>query len=143
MFKAIKRMAAADYSRDLSVKVFAGQSRLIKLGFRQGGSAGYGLRRQLVDQKGVVKGLLARGEWKSIQTDRVVLIPGPPDEVDIIRWIFTSFVKQRKSMRDLARSFSMSVGSGTRAAVPGNGTMFAKLSVTRTTSATSFGTGNR
>ena len=103
MFKAIKRMAAADYSRDLSVKVFAGQSRLIKLGFRQGGSAGYGLRRQLVDQKGVVKGLLARGEWKSIQTDRVVLIPGPPDEIEIVRWIFTSFAKQRKSLRELAR----------------------------------------
>jgi DNA invertase Pin-like site-specific DNA recombinase len=103
LFKAIKRASAAEYSRDLSVKVFAGQSRLIKLGFRQGGSAGYGLRRQLVDQKGVVKGLLARGEWKSLQTDRVVLIPGPPDEVEIVRWIFTSFAKQRKSLRDLAR----------------------------------------
>jgi DNA invertase Pin-like site-specific DNA recombinase len=40
LFKAIKRASAAEYSRDLSVKVFAGQSRLIKLGYRQGGSAG-------------------------------------------------------------------------------------------------------
>jgi DNA invertase Pin-like site-specific DNA recombinase len=103
MFKAIKRMAAADYSRELSVKVFNGQRRLINLGFRQGGSAGYGLRRQLVDQKGVPKGLLARGEWKSIQTDRVVLIPGPPDELEIVRWIFTSFVQQRKNLREIAR----------------------------------------
>jgi DNA invertase Pin-like site-specific DNA recombinase len=103
MFKAIKRMAAADYSRDLSVKVFIGQRRLINLGFRQGGSAGYGLRRQLVDQKGVPKGLLGRGEWKSIATDRVVLIPGPPDELEIVRWIFTSFVKQRKNLREIAR----------------------------------------
>ena len=103
LFKAMKRASAADYSRDLSVKVFIGQRRLINLGFRQGGSAGYGLRRQLVDQKGVAKGLLARGEWKSIQTDRVVLVPGPPDEVDIVRWIFTSFVKQRKNLREIAR----------------------------------------
>lgn len=103
MYKAMKRMAAADYSRDLSVKVFIGQRRLINLGFRQGGSAGYGLRRQLVDQKGVPKGLLARGEWKSIQTDRVVLIPGPPDELEIVRWIFTSFAQQRKNLREIAR----------------------------------------
>jgi hypothetical protein len=36
---------AAEYSRELSVKVSSGQCRLIKLGFRQGGPAGYGLRR--------------------------------------------------------------------------------------------------
>jgi DNA invertase Pin-like site-specific DNA recombinase len=103
LFKAIKRASAAEYSRELSVKVFAGQSRLIKLGYRQGGSAGYGLRRLLVDQQGVAKGTLARGQWKSISTDRVVLIPGPADEVDIVRWIFTSFVKQRKHQREIAR----------------------------------------
>jgi DNA invertase Pin-like site-specific DNA recombinase len=103
LFKAMKRASAADYSRELSVKVFNGQRRLINMGYRQGGSAGYGLRRQLVDQKGVAKGLLARGEWKSIQTDRVVLIPGPPDEIEIVRWIFTSFVQQRKNLREIAR----------------------------------------
>jgi DNA invertase Pin-like site-specific DNA recombinase len=103
LFKAMKRASAADYSRELSVKVFNGQRRLINLGYRQGGSAGYGLRRLLVDQKGVAKGILARGEWKSIQTDRVVLIPGPPDELEIVRWIFTSFVQQRKNLREIAR----------------------------------------
>jgi DNA invertase Pin-like site-specific DNA recombinase len=103
MYKAMKRAAAADYSRDLSVKVHAGQMRLIMRGIRQGGSAGFGLRRQLVDQSGAVKGLLAPRQWKSIATDRVVLIPGPPGEVEIVQWIFTSFVKQRKCLRELAR----------------------------------------
>jgi DNA invertase Pin-like site-specific DNA recombinase len=103
IFKAMKRASAADYSRELSVKVYNGQRRLIGLGFRQGGSAGYGLRRQLIDQKGIATGILARGEWKSIQTDRVVLIPGPPDEVEIVRWIFTSFVQKRKNLREIAR----------------------------------------
>jgi DNA invertase Pin-like site-specific DNA recombinase len=106
LFKAIKRALAAEYSRELSVKVHAGQMRLIKLGFRQGGSAGYGLRRQLVDQSGAVKGLLAPKQWKSIATDRVVLIPGPPDELEIVRWIFASFAKQRKSLREIARSLN-------------------------------------
>ena len=43
---------AAEYSRELSAKVFRGQCNLIKHGFRQGGVAGYGLRRMLIDQKG-------------------------------------------------------------------------------------------
>ena len=103
LFKAMKRASAAEYSRELSVKVFAGQSRLIKLGYRQGGSAGYGLRRLLVDQNGLAKGILARGEWKSIATDRVVLTLGPADEVDSVRWIFKAFAKQRKSQREIAR----------------------------------------
>ena len=34
---------AAEYSRELSSKVFQGQCRLIELGFRQGGAAGFGL----------------------------------------------------------------------------------------------------
>jgi DNA invertase Pin-like site-specific DNA recombinase len=141
-FKAMKRAAAADYSRELSVKVFNGQCRLIDLGYRLGGAAGFGLRRQLVDQKGAAKGILARGEWKSIATDRVVLIPGPPDELDIVRRIFTSFVKQRKTCAR-SRAFSMSGGSRTQRATRGNGTTFARHSETKTISATSSGTGNR
>ena len=50
--KGVKRAMAGEYSRELSIKVFAGQRRLIELGYRQGGPAGYGLRRQLVDQNG-------------------------------------------------------------------------------------------
>jgi len=50
VLKTLKRSMAAEYSRELSVKVFSGQCRLIELGFRQGGPAGYGLRRQLIDR---------------------------------------------------------------------------------------------
>ena len=35
--KGVKRAMAGEYSRELSVKVFAGQCRLIELGYRQGG----------------------------------------------------------------------------------------------------------
>jgi len=45
--KGVKRAMAGEYSRELSTKVFAGQCRLIELGYRQGGPAGYGLRRVL------------------------------------------------------------------------------------------------
>jgi DNA invertase Pin-like site-specific DNA recombinase len=89
--KGVKRAMAGEYSRELSAKVFVGQCRLIELGYRQGGPAGYGLRRVLVDQAGQIKAVLARGEHKSLQTDRVILMPGPEDEVhhvrDIFRWL--------------------------------------------------------
>lgn len=89
--KGVKRAMAGEYSRELSVKVFAGQCRLIELGFRQGGTAGFGLRRVLVDERGNIKSELKRGEHKSLQTDRVILTPGPDEEIawvdKMYRWL--------------------------------------------------------
>ena len=79
--KGVKRAMAGEYSRELSAKVFAGQCRLIELGFRQGGPAGFGPRRVLLDQSGNLKSALQRGEHKSLQTDRVILVPGADTEV--------------------------------------------------------------
>jgi len=100
--KGVKRAMAGEYSRELSTKVFAGQCRLIELGFRQGGPAGFGLRRMLVDQAGAIKGELARGEHKSIQTDRVVLAPGPDEEITIVYEIHRAFVAEEKSEQQIA-----------------------------------------
>jgi DNA invertase Pin-like site-specific DNA recombinase len=104
--KSIKRAMAGEYSRELSKKVFTGQLRIVKLGFRTGGAAGYGLRRLLVDHTGTVKFELKPGERKSITTDRVVLIPGPPAESEIVRWIFTSFAEKRKGLKGIARELN-------------------------------------
>lgn len=101
--KSVKRAMAGEYSRELSAKVFSGQCRLIELGFRQGGPAGYGLRRMLRDVNGHDKGILARGEQKSIQTDRVILVPGPPEEVEIVRWMYRTFTEDRNSESKIAR----------------------------------------
>lgn len=104
--KVVKRRMAAEYSRELSVKVFAGQCRLIEMGYRQGGMAGFGLRRELRDEHGRPKGLLGRGEHKSIQTDRVVLVPGPSEEVAIVRWIYRQFVEDRQDENCIARELN-------------------------------------
>jgi DNA invertase Pin-like site-specific DNA recombinase len=104
--KGIKRAMAGEYSRELSAKVFAGQCRLIELGYRQGGPAGFGLRRKLIDQSGTVKAELARGEQKSLQTDRVVLVPGPEKEVDTVRWIYRSFVDDRRPEQAIAQTLN-------------------------------------
>ena len=103
LMKTLKRTMAGEYSRELSVKVFAGQCRLIELGFRQGGPAGFGLRRQLVDRDGKEKGLLARGERKSLQTDRVILVPGPESEIVVVRDLFSRFVDHSESEESLAK----------------------------------------
>jgi DNA invertase Pin-like site-specific DNA recombinase len=104
--KGVKRAMAGEYSRELSLKVFTGQCRLIELGFRQGGQPGYGLRRRLIDQVGTSKGELTRGEHKSIQTDRVVLIPGPLEELETVRWMYRSFVRDGKLEREIAESLN-------------------------------------
>ena len=100
--KGVKRAMAGEYSRELSQKVFTGQCRLIELGYRQGGPPGFGLRRMLIDEHGVTKGTLERGEHKSIQTDRVTLVPGPPEEIAVIQKIFRNFVEDRKSETEIA-----------------------------------------
>jgi len=100
--KGVKRAMAGEYSRELSAKVFAGQCRLIELGYRQGGPAGYGLRRMLIDQSGSIKGELARGEHKSLQTDRVILMPGPEDEVQIVNQIYRWFIDEELVESEIA-----------------------------------------
>ncbi|WP_275477489.1 recombinase family protein [Aureimonas ureilytica] len=97
IIKSVKRAMAGEYSRELSVKVFKGQCRHIENGHRQGGAAGFGLRRLLIDQFGNVKGELARGEQKSLQTDRVVLTLGPAHEVEMVRRIYRAFVIEGRS----------------------------------------------
>lgn len=102
IIKTVKRAMAGEYSRELSVKVFAGQSHLIRLGYRQGGPAGFGLRRLLVDKDGKPKGELGRGEHKSIATDRVILVPGPQEEIEIVREVYRKFVIEHAPERELA-----------------------------------------
>jgi DNA invertase Pin-like site-specific DNA recombinase len=100
--KSVKRAMAGEYSRELSAKVFVGQCRLIELGCRQGGPAGFGLRRMLRDANGQQKGVLVRGEQKSIQTDRVILVPGPQEEVEIVRWMYRMFTEDKNTESRLA-----------------------------------------
>ncbi|MGC7405398.1 recombinase family protein [Pandoraea pneumonica] len=101
--KGVKRAMAGEYSRELSAKVFAGQCRLIELGYRQGGPAGFGLRRVLIDQHGVIKAHLERGEHKSLQTDRVILVPGPENEVRIVQLIYQWFIDDSLTESEIAQ----------------------------------------
>jgi DNA invertase Pin-like site-specific DNA recombinase len=102
VMKSLKRAMAGEYSRELSAKVFAGQCRLITLGFRQGGTPGFGLRRLLLDQHGQPKSILARGERKSFQMERVILTPGPDSEVATVRRIYHLFTVGHQTEAQIA-----------------------------------------
>jgi DNA invertase Pin-like site-specific DNA recombinase len=106
--KGVKRAMAGEYSRELSAKVFKGQCKLVELGFRQGGPAGYGLRRLLIDQGGKPKAELRPGEQKSLQTDRVVLVPGPTDESAVVRRIYRLFIHEGRTEREIATDLTRS-----------------------------------
>ncbi|MGA8270737.1 MAG: recombinase family protein [Candidatus Sulfotelmatobacter sp.] len=106
IMKSVKRMMAGEYSRELGVKVFAGQKRLAELGFKQGGPPGYGFRRMLVSPDGMPKQMLAKGERKSIITDRVILVPGPVEEVEQVREIFRMFTLNRSSLHAIAQNLN-------------------------------------
>jgi len=106
IMKALKRTMAGEYSRDLGVKTFAGQKRLTLLGFKAGGVPGYGLRRMLVTASGVPKQELGLGERKSIATDRVILVPGPPNEVQTVKDIYRMFISEKRSLCAIARKLN-------------------------------------
>jgi DNA invertase Pin-like site-specific DNA recombinase len=102
IMKALKRTMAGEYSRELGVKVLAGQKRLAGLGFKQGGMPGYGLRRLLISNEGHPKQPLAYGERKSLATDRVILIPGSAHEVQVVRDIYRMLISDGMSIYAIA-----------------------------------------
>lgn len=101
--KNLKRVMAAEFSRELSAKVHAGQLRLAALGFRQGGPLGFGLRRELIDENRLSKGYLKPGQQKSLKTDHVVLRLGQPSEIEVIQRIYQEYVEERKSEEEIVR----------------------------------------
>jgi len=107
ILKAMKRSMAAEYSRELSVKVRAGQVAVLKAGFAAGMKAQcLGFRRQLVSSSGEVKGLLGIGQRKAIQSDRVRVVLGPAEEVDLVRYIFRLYAEGAAPPEKLAEKLN-------------------------------------
>lgn len=104
--KNLKRGMAAEWSRELSVKVHAGHCRIAGLGYRVGAPVGYGLRRLMVDESEHPKGRLERGQYKALQSDRVRLQHGSAEEAAVIRCMFDQFVNGRKSYSEIRRELN-------------------------------------
>ena len=108
ILKVVKRAAAADFSRQLSKKVFIGQCRITELGFWRGGAPAFGLRRELLNEHGVSRGLLETGQRKALQADRTILRPGPSSEIKTVRRIFRMLVNEGKGFKEIATALNTS-----------------------------------
>ncbi len=102
IIKGLKRVMAGEYSRELSEKVHQGQSRFASMGFHVGARASYGLRRMLIGSDGKPKGLLEFGQRKAMQNERVILVPGPDDEVRTVQQIYSWFNNESCNYQDIA-----------------------------------------
>ncbi|HWF48686.1 MAG TPA: recombinase family protein [Bryobacteraceae bacterium] len=101
--KNIKRAMAGEWSRELGVKVHAGQARIASFGYRVGGPVGFGLRRELIDETHRSRGQLSKGQHKALKTDRVKLVLGSDEERAVVGWIFHAFTTDRLSFTEIAR----------------------------------------
>ncbi|TKT72928.1 recombinase family protein [Afipia massiliensis] len=106
VLKNIKRAMAGEFSRELSTKVFTGQSKIVTRGFYIGPDPGFGLRRCLVDPTGKKKTVLAFGEMKNIRSDRTILVPGPPAETNVIHRVYGLFIDKKLSISEIARKLN-------------------------------------
>jgi DNA invertase Pin-like site-specific DNA recombinase len=106
IMKTLKRVMAAEYSRELSMRLTRTKVIMTERGFRVGGMAGYGLRRMLINFDGSPRQLLTHGEVKGVASGRVVLVPGPPKEVARVKEIYRLTIQDRRSAKSIAREFN-------------------------------------
>jgi DNA invertase Pin-like site-specific DNA recombinase len=102
VYLSFERSRAAQYSSELSGKVFHGCKKIAEQGYRPGGIPPYGLHRLLLDESRKPVQILEPGERKSIQNQRVTLAPGDKNDVKVVLRIFNEFVKKRKKEQDIA-----------------------------------------
>lgn len=107
IIKHLKRVMAGEYSRELSAKLSRAHLQQAQLGFRQGGKLIYGFRRLLVDPSRNPKQMLKTGEYKALSCDKVIIVPGPPEELAVIRRIFRLYVRHQLSVPEIASRLAM------------------------------------
>ncbi len=98
---SLHRYMAAEYSRQLSDKVFYGCVKVSEQGYSAGGTAVYGMARQLLDVNKKPIRILNVGEHKQIANERVTFTPKEDETTETVREIFNLFVKERYTISDI------------------------------------------
>jgi DNA invertase Pin-like site-specific DNA recombinase len=106
VYVQFERFRAAQYSRELSDKVWRGCVKIAEQGYWAGGLPPYGLKRLLLDEKREPLNVLQPGQRKGIQNQRVTLVEGNPEEVTIIRRIYEAFVEHGHSEYKIAEDLN-------------------------------------
>ncbi len=97
-----ERLRSAQYSRELSEKVFRGCVKISQQGYWAGGTPPYGLARLLLDETKSPLHVLAPGQRKSIQNQRVTLAWGDEGQVATIHRIFHEFTQTLRRLQEIA-----------------------------------------
>jgi DNA invertase Pin-like site-specific DNA recombinase len=116
ILKTIRRAEAANYSRDLSVKVFNGQCNLARRGYLLGGIPPYGLKSVVVGDDGRPIRML-HPQTKYLRSHHVELAPGSQKEIRIVREVFRRYVKLGETTAQIA-AYLNSKGYKTRRGCP-------------------------
>ncbi|KUY26097.1 recombinase family protein [Elizabethkingia ursingii] len=95
---SIQRYMAAEYSRQLSDKVFYGCIKVSQQGYSAGGSAVYGMTRVLLDINKERIRPLELGEHKQIANERVSFAPKNDETTLTVKTIYDLFVNKRYSI---------------------------------------------
>lgn len=103
VFKALKRVMAGEYSRELSTKVRVSKHRNALAGNAPGGTARYGFARQIVNPDGSLGRVLERGERKQRPEQTLQFIPEGPKQSAVLRQIFRLYLNDHLRMTDIAR----------------------------------------
>ncbi|KAA1258201.1 Recombinase [Rubripirellula obstinata] len=106
VYVQFERFRAAQYSRELSDKVWRGCVKIAEQGYLAGGKPPYGLSRLLLDEKREPLHVLEAGQHKGIQNQRVTLTEGPPEQVAVVRRIFEEFVEKGYSEFKIAEGLN-------------------------------------
>lgn len=101
--KHLKRVMAAEYSRELSDRIRSAKRRQMTSGCLLGAPPPYGIRRELRDPDGKPVCILEKGEQKAVRSWRTYLVRGPKHEVRTTRWIFRMFDQQGLAMGEIAQ----------------------------------------
>ncbi len=98
----MERWMAAQYSRQLSEKVWYGCIRVSKDGYSAGGTASYGMARLLLDEMKNPIGILKKGQHKLISNQRVTFTPLNDETTQTVKDIFHFFLREWKTPQDIA-----------------------------------------
>lgn len=98
---SLQRYMAAEYSCQLSEKVFYGCVKVSQQGYSAGGTAVYGMARQLLDVNKNPIRVLNKGEHKQIANERVSFTPKDDETTETVKEIFKLFVNEKYLIPDI------------------------------------------
>jgi len=106
LMKSLKRVLAAEFSRDKSRMVQFGKYRAVKAGFWPGGDPPYALVRVVVDADGRPLHQLEHGQRKAVNSYHTKLALGKRAEVATVRRVFRLYLKDGLSPAAIAQALT-------------------------------------